>query len=183
MHACPFCQHENASAADRCASCGAALTTIAESRDDDDHSALQPEHNAQQSLEAEIKNFLGSRGKIEAIKHYRERTGAGLVEAKQAVESIEAGSYDPSAFSGATKGELADQLDPLLRAGNVIGAIKLYRERTGVGLKQAKDDVEALARQRSIPLKQVGCGTSVFLLLAIAIGISVFLALLVPAWF
>lgn len=31
-------------------------------------------------------------------------------------------------------------------SGNKITAIKAYRERTGVGLKEAKDAVEALAR-------------------------------------
>ena len=181
MPVCPFCQHENAPAADRCASCGAALTTIAESRDDDDHSFLQSTSSARQTLVAEVKNLLGSRGKIEAIKHYRERTGAGLADAKQAVEAIAAGSHAPFAFGGASNGDLADQLEPLLRAGNVIGAIKLYRQRTGVGLKQAKDDVEALARQRNIPLKQVGCGTTIFILLAIALGSSIVVALIVPA--
>jgi ribosomal protein L7/L12 len=34
----------------------------------------------------------------------------------------------------------------LLAAGQKIEAIKLYRERTGVGLKEAKDAVDALER-------------------------------------
>ena len=38
------------------------------------------------------------------------------------------------------------ELLALLRQGQKIQAIKLYRERTGVGLKEAKDVVEALAR-------------------------------------
>jgi ribosomal protein L7/L12 len=33
-----------------------------------------------------------------------------------------------------------------LRSGNKINAIKLYREQTGVGLKEAKDAVDALER-------------------------------------
>ena len=33
-----------------------------------------------------------------------------------------------------------------LNSGQLIVAIKLYREHTGVGLKEAKDAVEALAR-------------------------------------
>ena len=177
MPQCPFCQHDNPPRADRCTKCGAALNTIAESRDENDEGSFPQENAARpQTLEAEVKDLLGSRGKIEAIKHYREQTGAGLAEAKQAVEAIEAGSYDPSAFGGATNADLADQLDPLLRAGNLIGAIKLYRERTGVGLKQAKDEVEALARQRNIPLKQIGCGATVLLFLAIALGISIMAA-------
>lgn len=33
-----------------------------------------------------------------------------------------------------------------INSGNLIVAIKAYRERTGVGLKEAKDAVEAIAR-------------------------------------
>jgi hypothetical protein len=41
---------------------------------------------------------------------------------------------------------VAAQLAVLIAAGQKIEAIKLYRERTGVGLKEAKDAVEALER-------------------------------------
>jgi ribosomal protein L7/L12 len=183
MPQCPFCQHENPPASDRCTHCGGALTSIAESRDEEDNESQPPKTSVSESLEAEIKNILGSRGKIAAIKYYRERTGAGLAEAKQAVEAIGESGYDPSALGDAAGADLGDQLEPMLRSGNVIAAIKLYRERTGVGLKQAKDDVEALAHSRNIPLKRVGCGATALLLLAIAIAISVVLALVVPAWF
>jgi large subunit ribosomal protein L7/L12 len=32
----------------------------------------------------------------------------------------------------------------LVRSGNIIEAIKLYREQTGVGLREAKDAVDAM---------------------------------------
>jgi ribosomal protein L7/L12 len=32
----------------------------------------------------------------------------------------------------------------LIRRGDLIGAIKLYREKTGLGLKESKDAVEAM---------------------------------------
>ena len=41
--------------------------------------------------------------------------------------------------------------DPIMVAlaqGNKIGAIKLYRDRTGAGLKEAKDAVDALDTRR-----------------------------------
>lgn len=38
----------------------------------------------------------------------------------------------------------------LLQAGKTIQAIKLYRELTGVGLAEAKDAVERLARQHGV---------------------------------
>ena len=43
-----------------------------------------------------------------------------------------------------TDGSYPEVVDAI-RSGNLIMAIKHYRERTGVGLKEAKDAVEALA--------------------------------------
>lgn len=37
-----------------------------------------------------------------------------------------------------------DAITAALRAGNKIEAIKLYREATGFGLKESKDEVEAI---------------------------------------
>lgn len=40
---------------------------------------------------------------------------------------------------------LRDQIRELLASGRKISAIKLYREHTGTGLREAKDAVEAMA--------------------------------------
>jgi ribosomal protein L7/L12 len=40
-----------------------------------------------------------------------------------------------------------DEIVNLLRQGQKIEAIKIYRERTNLGLKEAKDAVEAIERQ------------------------------------
>lgn len=40
--------------------------------------------------------------------------------------------------------ELIPEVTRALAAGNKIEAIRLYRERAGAGLKEAKDEVEAL---------------------------------------
>src|SRR3712207_3481678 len=42
------------------------------------------------------------------------------------------------------------ELGQLIRGGNKIGAIKLYRELFGVSLKEAKDAVERLERGQSV---------------------------------
>jgi hypothetical protein len=39
-----------------------------------------------------------------------------------------------------------DEIEKLLRGGNKIAAIKVYRTATGVGLKEARDTVEAIER-------------------------------------
>jgi ribosomal protein L7/L12 len=111
--------------------------------------------------------------KIEAIKLYRERTGAGLQAAKDAVEALEQGGPQ-SALPVVSSGNSNDIL-VLLRAGQKIAAIKLYRETTGVGLAEAKNAVEALAREHGMPTGQVGCGSSVLSVLMIALVIAYFM--------
>lgn len=83
--------------------------------------------------------------KIEAIKLVREQTGCGLAEAKAAVEKLERGEPLEVAAPAAVDGDLSDTIRALVRAGRMIDAIKLYRERTGAGLKDAKDAVDAIA--------------------------------------
>lgn len=41
-------------------------------------------------------------------------------------------------------------VEKAVRAGNLIEGIRLYRTRTNVGLKEAKDAVEALARDLGV---------------------------------
>ncbi len=53
------------------------------------------------------------------------------------------GQVEPSA---SPSGIDLEQIRQLVRAGNKIGAIKLYREQTGAGLREAKDAVEAIER-------------------------------------
>jgi ribosomal protein L7/L12 len=40
--------------------------------------------------------------------------------------------------------KLLDEVEPLLRRGNKIDAIKVYRTATGTALKEAKDTVDAI---------------------------------------
>lgn len=95
-----------------------------------------------------IKQLLGVGNKIEAIKLYRQVTGLGLKEAKDAVEAIQAGQSIrftnlPSAKAPQSQATLL-AVKTLLQAGKKIEAIKVYRQLTGVGLKEAKDVVEAM---------------------------------------
>jgi ribosomal protein L7/L12 len=115
-----------------------------------------------QSILAEID----TKNLIQAIKLYREYTGAGLAEAKAAVEQMAAGQLAPSATPGV-------QLEPVLaelRAGRKIQAVKLYRQMTGLGLHESKTAVEQLAAANNIPSSKSGCGTSVLLFVSTAIA-------------
>jgi ribosomal protein L7/L12 len=82
--------------------------------------------------------------KIQAIKLYRELTGVGLKEAKDYVDALESGGQPVAADPAPTRsGDLAE-VHALARQGQKIQAIKLYRELTGAGLKDAKDYIDRL---------------------------------------
>ena len=110
----------------------------------------------------ELLNLLQRDQKINAIKLFREDTGASLKDAKDAVDSIIAESRLtrlPGAISSlaqpvqpVTADVSAPGLDEAvlasimvhLRNRQKINAIKVYRQYTGASLKDAKNAVEAL---------------------------------------
>ena len=101
------------------------------------------------TLTADVKALLAQGKKIEAIKLAREKTGFPLEAAKDVVETIEKGGVSAHAsfsFKATIKQakELNDEVQHLVAQGNKIEAIKLIRERTGLGLKEAKDLVDRL---------------------------------------
>jgi ribosomal protein L7/L12 len=92
----------------------------------------------------EVHRLMLQGQKIQAIKVYRELTGVGLKEAKDYVDALESGSPLAAANPAPrSSGDLAE-VHALAVRGQKIEAIKLYRELTGVGLKEAKDYVDSL---------------------------------------
>ncbi|MGV3756642.1 MAG: ribosomal protein L7/L12 [Verrucomicrobiota bacterium] len=105
---------------------------------------------------AVVRDTVRAGNKIEAIKLYREYTGAGLAEAKEAVEKIEAGqpveSISPAGMPASILPERRAWIEEALFKGEKIEAIKLYRDGTNLGLKESKEAVEkieAVLRQQS----------------------------------
>ncbi|HEV7998963.1 MAG TPA: ribosomal protein L7/L12 [Planctomycetaceae bacterium] len=169
MIRCPFCDHKNPPGAARCAECQAELFA---SPADVDSTDTQP-----QSLDGRVLALVTDGRKIEAIKLYRDLTGAGLREAKEAVEALERDGSAPAPRSASAPrqescGADADVLD-LLGAEQKIRAIKLYRDKTGVGLAEAKNAVEALARANGLPGGEpsAGCGGAALLAMMILVGV------------
>jgi ribosomal protein L7/L12 len=99
-------------------------------------------------LEGQVRDLLAQGDKIEAIKLYRGATGSGLQEAKEALESMEWGESlaHPQSPVKTAPAELEAQLSALLAQGKKIDAVKLYRQATGLGLKESKDAVDLLER-------------------------------------
>ncbi|MBP6668089.1 MAG: hypothetical protein KA180_01485 [Gemmatimonadales bacterium] len=100
-----------------------------------------------------VESLLAAGNTIGAIKRLREETGLGLAEAKAAIDArkgglrLPTGTHPPAAPAGPSD-PAAVAADPLLRdflnAGNLIAAIRRYRELTGLGLKESKEAVERL---------------------------------------
>lgn len=91
-------------------------------------------------------------GEIErAVEVYRVFAGVDEYTARDAIREIERElrlGDDSSQPQGQHKMNVADEVHirDLVRQGNKIEAIKAYRELTGLGLKEAKDAVDAMER-------------------------------------
>jgi len=94
----------------------------------------------------QIHEFIHNQQLIHAIKLYREATGVGLAEAKDAVEAMARGEAvkPPSGVRDYDNPILDGRIKSLLSKGKKIEAVKIYREEYGVGLKEAKDAVDRL---------------------------------------
>lgn len=96
--------------------------------------------------------------KNEAIQLLRKRFGLGLQEAKEMADGLERGrstefqvTFQPTIALTSDREAEARQL---LASGNKIQAIKLIREMTGLGLKEAKDAADAMEAGRPFTLAQ-----------------------------
>ncbi|MBL9078428.1 MAG: ribosomal protein L7/L12 [Planctomycetes bacterium] len=103
-----------------------------------------------------IGEWIAAGKKIDAIKELREASGLGLAEAKAIVDAVEAGRPVPAelvarlqaAREAKARGNVPDAVRAAVERGNRIEAIRLLREHTGFGLKEAKD---LLDREMPVP--------------------------------
>ena len=95
-----------------------------------------------ENLPADVLEAIGRGETIEAIKLLREHTGLGLTEAKYLVDQYRLGSFQ-SLTPDAVDTDMPADVRAALARGQKIEAIKLLRGHTGLGLKEAKDWIEA----------------------------------------
>lgn len=112
----------------------------------------------------EIAALLSTGRKIEAIKIYRQDTGASLAEAKTAVERMESAMFEHKTSNSLFWNTQAEdeknaedaagreihreawwaEIEQLVRQKRKIEAIKLYRTYTNTGLREAKEAIDQL---------------------------------------
>lgn len=125
-------------------------------------------------LEAEIRSLLDARQKIQAIKLYRQHTGASLADAKSAVDAIDAGeSADVNDLDAHVELDptVEKEIVDLLDRGETVQAVKKYHDETGRGLKQSKEALQRIAAERGIAW-QTGSGCFGSTLLIVATGVA-----------
>lgn len=93
---------------------------------------------------------LGNPGSVDAQRldqleaRVRQLEATVALLAQQGVAPAAPGAAAAAADPSAAANELIAQIRRLKAEGNLIQAIKLYRQATNVGLKEAKDAVEAM---------------------------------------
>lgn len=128
-----------------------------------------------------IGDLLAAGKKIEAIKELREVSGLGLADAKAVVDAVEARRPVPdeilarlqSAQSEAADDELPADVRAAAQRGNRIEAIKLLRQHTGLGLREARDRLD-----RAVPVPGGKRGCLLPLLFGCGVGLGVVVAVL-----
>jgi ribosomal protein L7/L12 len=175
LSVCAFCQQPVTLSAGSCPHCGAFLG------EDDRRSSSD---YAAGSLEQRVFDLIGRQRKLEAIKLYKDETGAGLWEAKEAVEAIERGQ-SPGEVSPHTKpfgdAALESEIVSLLRQQASLKAIRRYRESTGGSLRDAKIAVDAIARRHGLRAAPSGCAV-MLVTVAVILGLAAGIVAAVLAW-
>ena len=93
-------------------------------------------------LPSDVLDLIAKGNKIEAIKMLRELTGMSLLDAKMAVDSVTEENRTMPFHAVPRHVELSSAVLHQLTNGKKIDAIRVLREETGMGLKDAKDAVE-----------------------------------------
>ena len=122
-------------------------------------------------LPANVLDALRRGDVIEAIKLLRASTGLGLKDAKDAIDQHLRGK--PVGMVAGYSGQLPSSVMAELQKGNKIEAIRLLREQTGLGLKEAKEAVEAPTRPtlgQSSPTDMSISGNVIWVLVALVIA-------------
>ncbi|PAY15680.1 hypothetical protein CKO51_30695 [Rhodopirellula sp. SM50] len=105
-----------------------------------------------QNQRDQILSAFNNRGKIAAVKLYKDWMNCSLLEAKNAVEAIEheakIGEVSQPAPPDSVESDRAmDQVDQAIARGKKLEAVKLYRQRSGKSLAESKAFVESRMEQ------------------------------------
>ncbi len=165
MSNCIFCDQDNPPGLTQCRLCNAPLP--------DSETAVLPDD----AFYNHLKRLLTEHQRIQAVAAYRRRMGVDLTAAVEAIDALE---QDQQFNVNSSDADLEWEIIGYLERSEKIAAIKLYRDRTSLGLKEAKDAVEAIERRMGLSQtpERTGCFGVIFLLCSLltSTGLTVLLA-------
>lgn len=107
-----------------------------------------PRADVSPEARAEVDRLVAEGRHVEAIKAVRTHTSWGLVDAKSYVDAVRRGDAHPPLPD--TRAELPpqvrQQVEEMAARGELVKAVKLVRQHTGLGLVEATDYVRGLHR-------------------------------------
>jgi ribosomal protein L7/L12 len=161
---CPFCNSTNSPGTSFCRSCGESIPESTTTTTD---------------LKQEVRSRFGQGRKIEAGKLFKEHTGCGLKDAKDAVEALQGGASlpEPERADAALDAELEVEVLNLLERGEKLKAVKLYRDQMGATLMESKLAVESVAARHGIMAEGGGCSGVLIAIIVALVGIAVLVGL------
>lgn len=126
--------------------------------------------NGRAELPSDVVAAIRSGHTIKAIKLLREARGMGLYEAKEAVDAYARGNagVGPSI----DRGDIPAEVVAAIQAGHKIQAIKRLREVRGIGLKEAKQAVEAYMQANPSPIQPSGNSGGALIYIALFLAIA-----------
>jgi ribosomal protein L7/L12 len=107
-------------------------------------------------LPPDVLKALESGRTIDAIKKLRKATGLGLAEAKSVIDAHVKRKPTQASYGLPTEGPDAGRVLPdvvmdALQRGDKVAAVKLLRERLGIGLNAAKERIDAASGSPGVP--------------------------------
>jgi ribosomal protein L7/L12 len=131
---------------------------------------------APNSLPPEVVAALQRGNLIEAVKLLRKTFDLSLKDAKAAIDHRSRGVAQPPRNSNAASPvQLPIEALQALRRGNAIEAIGIVHKKTGIGLMEAKDTVDAYRRRHPDPRHGLSPGevppqrNEIWIILAVAL--------------
>lgn len=136
-------------------------------------------------LKAQCIAHIQAGEKLQAVKVYKEAKGVSLAEAKDVIDRLaeklnedntnqyEISNVEQTTHSNHTTQESNNSLEEkcleLIKSGNVLQAVKLYKDESGAGLKEAKDMIDSMVARlkKDIPSPQKGCGATIVIVIIV----------------
>lgn len=161
MPHCIFCDQDNPAGLSTCRLCSAPLP------------AADSDVLTEATFRQQLVRLVNEGQRVQAVAAYRRWTGVDLTQAVEAIDTLE---RDNEFSVPPQEADLEWEVIGYLERGEKIAAIKLYREKTNLGLKEAKDAVEAIETRMGLgpePARRGGClGMLAVLCLAIATALT-----------